>query len=112
DIEVREAATRDLLAKGQAVRPALDKAARQPDGEIAARAKSILAQLDRHIDAISIVLERLWRDPNASLHRKFRDSTHAFHIACQGLDPEVISNSLERQGFQLLENKNSFRDEK
>jgi len=101
DIAVREAATRDLLAKGQAGRPALEKASRNPDGEIAARAKAILATLDRDVDALALVLERIRKEAGDSYQRMLQDSTHALRIACEGKDVDAISKSLDRQGFPL-----------
>ena len=101
DIAEREKASRAVLERGQSVRPALDKAAGDPDGEIAARAKSILATLDRDVDALALVLERIRNNSRDSYQRMLRDSAHALRVACEGKNVDVISKSLERQGFPL-----------
>ncbi|HEU4338453.1 MAG TPA: hypothetical protein VFS19_00155 [Planctomycetota bacterium] len=99
DIAEREAASKALVERGQSVRPFLDEAVRGPDVELAARVKAILALLDRHIDALAIVLERIRKDAGDSYQRMLRDSAHALRIACEGWDLEVISASLEKQGL-------------
>src|SRR5688572_9247603 len=101
DIAEREAASQALLKRGQSVRPFLDQAIGGPNVELAARAKAIRDQLDRHVDGLAIVLERIRKDAGDSYQRMLRDSAHALRIACEGKEIEEISKSLERQGFSL-----------
>ena len=101
DIAEREAAAKNLVERGQAVRPFLEKAAAGGDVEIAARAKAILAQLDRHVDATKIVLDRIWKDAGASYHRALRDSTHAVDVATEGKPEAEVLESFRKQGIEI-----------
>jgi hypothetical protein len=101
DIAEREAAAKTLVERGQSVRPFLDAAAAGRDGEIASRAKAILAQLDRHVDATKIVLDRIWKEPVASYHRALRESTHAVRVATEGKTEAEVLESLRKQGITL-----------
>ena len=57
DPETRDAAAAKLLAKGEEARPALDKAAASGDAEVKARAKALLAHLDRRLIAAKVKIE-------------------------------------------------------
>jgi hypothetical protein len=101
EIAERETASRALLDRGEAVRPALDRAASNPNKEIAARARRILATLDRHVDALTPVLDRIRKESGDSYQRMIRDATHAVAAIFEGKDLRRMTQSLERQGFTL-----------
>ena len=101
EIAEREAASRALMERGEAVRPALDRAALNPNMEIAARARKILATLDRQVDALRPVLDKIRKESGDSYQRLIRDSTHAVAAIFEGKDLRRMTQSLERQGFTL-----------
>ena len=57
DPEARDAAAVKLLAKGEEARAALDKASSSGDAEVKARAKALLADLDRRRIATRVKIE-------------------------------------------------------
>jgi hypothetical protein len=101
DLDERTAAGRALLDRGQSVRPALEHAARSPDLELSGRAKSLLASLDRRIDSLSFVPERIRKENADSCQKLLWRSTSALTAACEGRDWVDIVKSLEKQDIRI-----------
>ncbi len=74
--EEREAATRGLVRLGKAARPAIEEATRDPDPEVAGRARDILDELDSRFESAVEFFGRLCRSESASYHRLLRRAHH------------------------------------
>jgi len=99
EIEARDAAVKALLAKGEAARAALDRAAAGQNKAIAVFARSILENLDRRIDVLGAALERIRTRTSPSYQRYLRDAKNLVQEAVNGKEAGPLIASLLRQGM-------------
>ncbi|MBI3854336.1 MAG: hypothetical protein HY293_01455 [Planctomycetes bacterium] len=95
--EEREAASQELTRRGRSVREAVERTAKNPDPEIAGRARRILEAMDSGFEAVADVLDRLAAEEMDSHQRFLWKAQKWLEKAVAGRSWQDLLASLERQ---------------
>src|SRR6185436_16644272 len=101
--EERDAATRELIRRGRAVRPALERLGKDRDPEIAGRARAIVEAIDFNLDAALEVGGRLAAEEKESHQRFLWRIDKWLQKAVAGRTWEELLSSLERQKISVTD---------
>jgi hypothetical protein len=95
--EEREAASQELVRRGKRAREALERATKDPDREIAERARRLIEVIDSNLDDAFEMLDRLAREETSSHQRFLWRANRWLERATAGRSWDQILESLERQ---------------